>query len=124
MSSQADQRFETAMGRMLQIGVTVAALVVLLGGVLYLKQCSGPLPDYRRFHGAPGGHGTIHGILVGVSSFDSQSLIELGILCLIATPICRVIFNVVGFSLRRDCLYTTVSVIVLIILMLSFFMRR
>jgi uncharacterized membrane protein len=40
--------------------------------------------------------------LAGVSSFDSQSLIELGILLLIATPVCRVIFGVVGFSLLRD----------------------
>lgn len=124
MSSQQDQRLETAMGRMLQIGVTVAAMVVLLGGVLYLKQFSGPIPDYRQFHGAPGGYGTVHGILVGVSSFDSQCLIELGILLLIATPICRVIFGVVGFALLRDRLYATVSVIVLIVLILSFVTRR
>ena len=32
----SDQGLEMAMGRMLQIGVTVAALVVLLGGILYL----------------------------------------------------------------------------------------
>jgi uncharacterized membrane protein len=112
------------MGRMLQIGVTVAAMVVLLGGVLYLKQFTGPMPDYRRFHGAPGEYGTVHGILAGVSNFDSQCLIELGILLLIATPICRVIFGAVGFSLLRDRLYAAVSVIVLIILLLSFFMRR
>jgi uncharacterized membrane protein len=62
--------------------------------------------------------------LVGVSSFDSQCLIELGILLLIATPVCRVIFGVVGFSLLRDRLYATVSVIVLIILILSFVTRR
>lgn len=124
MSSQQNQRLEIAMGRMLQIGVTVAALVVLLGGVLYLKQFSGPIPDYRQFHAAPGGYETVHGILAGVSSFDSQSLIELGILLPIATPVCRVIFGVVGFSLLRDRLYATVSVIVLIILILSFVTRR
>jgi hypothetical protein len=33
--------------------VTVAAIVVLVGGVLYLKQFTGPMPDYQRFHGDP-----------------------------------------------------------------------
>lgn len=124
MSTKQDHRLETAMGRMLQIGVTVAALVVLFGGVLYLKQFSGPMPDYRLFHGAPGEYGTVQGMLAGVRRFDSQSLIELGILLLIATPIFRVIFGVVGFALLRDRLYTAVSLIVLIILMLSFVTRR
>ena len=48
-----DQRLEVAMGQMLRIGVTVAALVVLAGGVLYLFHASGPPPDYSHFHGAP-----------------------------------------------------------------------
>ena len=124
MSDREDQRLETAMGRMLQIGVTVAAIVVLDGGVLYLKQFTGPMPDYQRFHGAPTAYESVHGILDGLGSLDSQSLIAFGILLLIATPICRVIFGVVGFSLLRDRFYAAVSVTVLIILMLSLFSRR
>jgi uncharacterized membrane protein len=124
MSPQKDLRLENAMGRMLQVGVTVATLVVLLGGVLYLKQFSGPMPDYRGFHGAPGRYENVVGILAGARGFDSQSVIELGILLLIATPICRVIFGVVGFSLLKDRFYALVSVTVLIILLLSFSMRR
>ena len=124
MSDREDQRLETAMGRMLQIGVTVAAIVVLVGGVLYLKQFTGPMPDYQRFHGAPTAYESVHGILDGLGSLDSQSLIAFGILLLIATPICRVIFGVVGFSLLRDRFYAAVSVTVLIILMLSLFSRR
>lgn len=124
MSDREDQRLETAMGRMLQIGVTVAAIVVLVGGVLYLKQFTGPMPDYQRFHGAPTAYESVHGILDGLGSLDSQSLIAFGILLLIATPICRVISGVVGFSLLRDRFYAAVSVTVLIILMLSLFSRR
>jgi uncharacterized membrane protein len=112
------------MGRMLQIGVTFAALVVLVGGVLYLKQFTGPNPDYRRFHGAPAAYESVHGILLGVSSFDSGSVIALGILLLIATPACRVLFGVVGFSMLGDRFYMAVSVIVLAILVLSFCIRR
>ena len=112
------------MGRMLQIGVTMAALVVLFGGVLYLKHFTGPMPNYQQFHGAPTAYESVLGILAGLGSFDGQSLIALGILLLIATPVCRVIFGVVGFALLRDRFYAAVSVIVLIILMLSFFSRR
>ena len=112
------------MGRMLQIGVTVAALVVLVGGTLYLRQFTGPIPDYRRFHGAPAAYESVHGILRGVCHLDSGSVIPLGILLLIATPAFRVLFGVVGFSILRDRFYAAESVIVLVILVLSFFTRR
>jgi uncharacterized membrane protein len=124
MSYLGDQRLEIAMGRLLQIGVTVAAMVVLVGGLLYLKHSTGPLPNYQQFHGAPTAYEFVHGILGGLGRFDSQSLIAFGILLLIATPICRVIFGVVGFSLLRDRFYAAVSVTVLIILILSLVSRR
>lgn len=124
MSNRQDQRLENAMGRMLQIGVSVAALVVFFGGVLYLKQSHGPMPDYHRFHQTSPGFETVNAIIAGVIHMDSRSLIELGILLLIATPVCRVIFGVVGFAIEKDRLYTGVSVSVLVILMWSFFTRR
>lgn len=119
-----DQRLEAAMGRMLQIGVTVAAVVVLVGGALYLSQFTGPIPEYKRFHGSPPAYESVHGILLGVCHFDSGSVIALGILLLIATPACRVLFGVVGFSILRDRFYVAVSVIVLIVLVSSFCTRR
>ena len=124
MSVREDRRLEIAMGRMLQVGVTIAAFVVLVGGVLYLKQFTGPMPDYQRFRGAPAAYESIRGILRDIGSLRSQSLIAFGILLLIATPILRVIFGVVGFSFLRDRFYAAVSVVVLIILILSFVSRR
>jgi uncharacterized membrane protein len=119
-----DQRLEVAMGQLLRIGVTVAALFVLVGGILYIYRTSGPLPDYSHFHGASAAGDHIGPIFSGAFHFDSKSLIEFGILLLIATPICRVLFGVVGFSLLKDWLYTAVSALVLTVLLLSFFMRR
>jgi uncharacterized membrane protein len=121
---RTDQHLEIAMGKMLRIGVTVAALVVLAGGILFLLQASGPLPDYSHFHGAPAADEHVGSILAGALRFESKSLIEFGILLLIATPICRVVVGVVGFSLLKDWLYAAVSAIVLTILLLSFFTRR
>lgn len=119
-----DQRLEIAMGHMLRIGVTVAAVVVLAGGILYLFQSQGTPPDYQHFHGAPAAYEHIASIIAGVSHFDSRSLIEFGILLLIATPICRVIFGVIGFALLKDRLYAAISLVVLIVLLGSFFTRR
>jgi uncharacterized membrane protein len=122
--SEKDQRLEVAMGHMLRIGVTVAALVVLAGGILYLAQAGGAMPDYQHFHGAPAAYEHVGAVIAGVLHLDSKSLIELGILLLIATPVCRVLFGVVGFALLKDRLYAAVSAVVLIVLLLSFFTRR
>jgi uncharacterized membrane protein len=47
------------------------------------------------------------------------SIIALGLLVLIATPIARVVFAIVGFARERDMLYTVISFIVLAILVFS-----
>ncbi|HUV71076.1 MAG TPA: DUF1634 domain-containing protein [Terracidiphilus sp.] len=124
MEQEREHGLEQAMGRMLQIGVMVAALVVLAGGALYLLQFGGSKPDYGHFEGAPAAVSTVSGIVGGALHMDARSLIGFGILLLIATPICRVIFGVVGFAMLRDKLYTAVSAVVLIILLYSFVARR
>jgi uncharacterized membrane protein len=124
MAEDKEHGLEVAMGRMLQIGVTVAALVVLVGGILYLQQSGGSKPDYQHFQGAPAALETVRGIVGGAGTMDARSVIGLGILLLIATPICRVIFGVVGFAMLRDWFYTAVSTVVLMILLYSFFARR
>jgi len=124
MQVDKEHGLEQAMGRMLQIGVTVAALVVLAGGILYLLQAGGSKPDYQHFQGAPAALETVSGIVAGAMRLDARSVIGFGILLLIATPICRVIFGVVGFAMLRDRFYTVVSVVVLVILLYSFVAKR
>lgn len=120
----ADHGLEQAMGRMLQVGVTVAALVVFVGGVLYLAQPEGARPDYTHFHPEPAGFHSISGIWRDALHLDPRGIIELGMLLLIATPIGRVVFGVVGFARLRDRLYTAVSALVLAILLFSFFTQH
>jgi uncharacterized membrane protein len=113
-----------AMGRMLQIGVTVAALVVLMGGVMYLAQNGGSLRDYQHFHAATTATTTISGIVTSAAHRDPRGIMGFGILLLIATPVCRVLFGVVGFAIMRDRLYTVISTIVLCVLLFSFIAKR
>jgi uncharacterized membrane protein len=121
---ETDQLLEVTMGHLLRIGVTVAATVVLIGGVLYLSQAGTGMPDYQHYHFGQTPYEHIGTVLAGVLRLDSKSIIQFGILLLIATPICRVMVGVVGFSLMKDRLYAAVSAIVLIILLLSSFARR
>lgn len=114
-----DEKLEIAIGRMLQTGVLLAALVVLIGGILYLLHASGPRPDYSHFHGVARHLRTPSGIWHGVMHADAESVIQLGLLLLIATPVGRVIFAAIGFLMERDHLYFWVSVAVFAVLLYS-----
>jgi uncharacterized membrane protein len=124
VSGEKEHGLEMAMGRMLQIGVTIAALVVLFGGVMYLAQDGGSLRDYEHFHAATPATTTIRGIVASAAHLDPRGIMGFGLLLLIATPVCRVILGVVGFALLHDKLYTIISLIVLSVLLFSFISKR
>jgi uncharacterized membrane protein len=123
MSSETDIKMDIAIGNLLRIGVSVAAAVVLTGWILYLAHAHGAIPDYRHFHGQPILITHLFPILRGAAALDPRGIIELGILLLIATPVARVLFCVVSFSLQKDKLYTLVSSVVLAVLLYSLFFR-
>jgi uncharacterized membrane protein len=114
-----DRRLETIIGRLLQTGVLAAAATVLAGGVLYLVQSQSGHVDYRSFVPGSPSLRTLSGIVLSAAHFQSQAIIQLGLLLLIATPVARVALAVVGFALERDRLYTVISLIVLVILAFS-----
>ena len=114
-----DHRMEMVMGRLLQVGVLLASVVVLAGGALYLRAHVGVVVNYRTFAGEPADLRSVSGLFRLLRTGDPVALIELGVLLLIATPIARVVFAVVGFALERDRLYVAISMIVLAVLMAS-----
>jgi uncharacterized membrane protein len=121
MPSEADLKMELAISRMLRVGVSLAALVVLVGAIMYLWQAHGVRPDYRHFHGVPSPADRFGPVIDGIRHRDSRSIIHLGILLLVATPIMRVAFCVYSFARQKDKLYVLVSSIVLTVLLYSFF---
>jgi uncharacterized membrane protein len=120
MASEADLKMEVAISRMLRAGVSVAAVVVFIGGLLYVLQAHGVVPDYVHFHGITSPADRIPPLLVA-HHLDSGNIIRLGILLLIATPIMRVAYCVYGFAAQKDKIYVVVSSIVLSVLLYSFF---
>jgi uncharacterized membrane protein len=119
MKLLTDKQLDLTIARMLRWGVTLAAAVVFVGGVLFLLNPGATTPDYRNFRADS--FPSIAGILHGAFHLNPVNLIQLGILILIATPVLRVVFCIAGFARQRDALYVTISITVLLILLYSLF---
>ena len=119
MKPFTDQEMEIEIGHMLRFGVTLSAIVVFFGGILYLMHASGPVLDYAHFHGTPEPLRTVAGVVRGALRLNAESVIQLGVLLLIATPVARVAFCIWGFARQRDRLYIAVSAVVFLILIYS-----
>lgn len=117
----SDFDIESVMGRLLITGVIISGTLILFGGISYLLQMGFSYPHFKTFRGEPSNLRSVKQIINGVIHFDSLSIIQLGLLLLIATPISRVIFSVIGFLFEKDYLYVIISLIVLVILGYSIF---
>jgi uncharacterized membrane protein len=116
-SPLSDHAVEQFVGRLLQLGVLVAAVMVLFGSALLLVQQGGTPVAYSAFHGEPDGLRSIAGIIRGVLAMRSESIVQFGLLLLIATPVARVAFTLVAFILQRDRTYVIITTIVLALLL-------
>ena len=115
-----DRRIEIILGNLLRVGVLLSAAVVLCGASIYLSRHAHDPADYRIFRGEPSDFRSIPGIVRAAINGRGRGLIQLGLLLLIATPIARVCFSVLGFAVEGDRLYVTFTLIVLAILLYSF----
>ena len=114
-----DRRIEVILGNLLRAGVLLSAAVVLSGACVYLSRHAHEPADYRIFRGEPSEFRTIAGVIHSVFNGRGRGLIQLGLLLLIATPIARVAFSIVGFAMERDRMYVAFTLIVLAILLYS-----
>jgi uncharacterized membrane protein len=119
MSKPTDHDLDLSVAGMLRFGVTLAACVVLAGGVLYLKHPWRPIPDYSHFHAASESLRSFGGVFNGALHLEPRHIIQLGLLVLIATPFVRVVYCVWGFARQRDRLYVAISATVLAVLLYS-----
>jgi uncharacterized membrane protein len=120
MNRLTDQDLDVSVAMVLRVGVTLAAAVSALGGALLGSHLFGPLPDYTRFQPGDPGLRSVAGTVQGAINLTPKSVIQLGLLLLIATPVARVAVCIFGFARQHNGLYVAVSTIVLSILVLSF----
>ncbi len=118
-SGWSDQQVEQTIGNLLRVGLLIATGLVLIGAVIFLKNYGGDLPDHHIFHGEPPDLRGIGGILHRAADWRGRGIIQLGLLVLLATPVFRVAFSILAFTLQRDRLYVAITCIVLAVLLYS-----
>lgn len=115
-----DKKIELIMSVLLRSGVYISAAIVLFGGIIYLFKNGSHVPHYHQFRSEPSTLRNFSQILSAAALFQSEAIIQLGLLVLLSTPVARVVFSIIGFLLEKDFLYAFFSVLVLIIILLSF----
>lgn len=119
--ADADKTFEHMVGNLLRVGVSAAAAIVLIGAVLFLIEHGAQVPEYSAFKGEPDELSTLGGIFRSLLALRSRGIIMFGLVVLILTPIARASLSLIAFAIRKDWIYTVVSAVVLVILLLGFF---
>ncbi len=111
---------ELIISYVLRGGVMLAAAIIALGVVLfYVRYLTGGIgPGPLKYH-----H-TVAGVISGLRQGDPLSVILLGLLVLLLTPVLRVLVSVVTFALEHDWLYTGITLLVFFILLVSFLLGR
>jgi uncharacterized membrane protein len=107
----------------LRTGVTVAAGIGIVGGLLYLTTQGGQQVNFHAF----GGDRSPYASLVGVAgTLDGGNhaerglaIVQVGIAVLLLTPILRVALSIVGFAMEKDRMYVLITSVVLVTLMVS-----
>src|SRR5689334_6714628 len=107
-ADSTDQRLDTALGNLLRGGVTLAAAVVLTGGVVYLATHGRDAEGHHEFDPTPDELCHPVGVVRAALRGDTRGIIQLGLLLLIATPVARVLFTVFAFAWQRDWTYVVI----------------
>jgi uncharacterized membrane protein len=118
-TSWNDKRMETLIGILLRSGVLLSALIVGIGGAIYLMRYGHSVTDYRVFRSEPSELRSVGKIFRNALALQGRGIIQLGLLVLIATPVARVAFSIFGFAEEHDHMYVIVAFLVLLILLYS-----
>jgi uncharacterized membrane protein len=122
-----DKQLQSIISVTLRTGVLVAVALGLLGGAVFLAQHHGDPVSFKDFAGAhilyaspaQTAHEALH---LGPSGTYSNgveannrglAIAQIGIICLLLTPIIRVALSIFGFALERDFIYVGITVVVL-----------
>lgn len=117
MSSFQDKDLQSFVGNLLRYGVIIAMTIVIAGLLMHLFfQGSGPA-DFSHFDETavfrfPDFYGRL-------AAGSTEAIMEAGIMVLIATPVARVLFTMIGFWLEKDYRYTMIAFVVLCIIAYS-----
>jgi uncharacterized membrane protein len=122
------RQVEILISTLLRVGVVTSLTVVVLGAVLSFVHH----PDYVSSKtelsrltkpGAAFPH-TISEVIEGVRRLQGRAVVMAGLLLLIGTPVLRVAVSIFAFIYEGDWIFTMITSIVLMLLLLSFVLGR
>jgi uncharacterized membrane protein len=112
------------LGIVLRSGVVLSGVTITIGTILFITNHS--LDDtsaYLAYNPGLIPHGnfpvSFASILSGLLSLDPSSIIQLGLLILLATPVVRVALSLFLFAAEKDKLFVYLTAVVLAILLFS-----
>lgn len=108
---------ELIISKALNIGVTTSAIVILIGLLMLIITGKSGYP-IGYYPTSPGE------ILKGFLSLKPYAIILTGLLLLILTPAFRVAVSIITFLYEKDYLYTGITTLVFIILIISFILGK
>lgn len=115
-----DRQLQRIIGLTLRTGVLIAVVIGVFGGTIFLvSHCSDPV-SFQKFVGtkslfASPLNTARQALHLGTQNTENRGLAiaQIGIICLLLTPIIRVALSIVGFALERDGIYVAITAIVL-----------
>lgn len=124
MNLRDPDAMNSILGNVLRIGVIASAVVIAFGFLLFIGRYSTvDVSSYIQYHSGKAPHGdfsvSLYSIGSGLLSLNPYSVIQLGLLILLATPVSRVFLSIVLFEAEGDKRYVYITLAVFLILLFS-----
>jgi uncharacterized membrane protein len=122
------RRVELLISTLLRVGVTVSLVIIVAGTLLSFAHHPGYVSSASELArlttpGAAFPH-TLEQVRAGLRQGRGQAVVVVGLLLLIATPVARVAVSILGFLYQRDRAFALITLAVLVLLLLSFWLGR
>jgi len=112
------------LGVVLRAGVVLSGFIIVFGTALFVaRNSANDASTYLAYNPSTIPHGSFQvnlaSITSGILSLDPLSIIQLGFLVLLATPVARVALSLFLFAAERDRMFVYLTITVLGILLFS-----
>ena len=126
VSDRRVRQVELIISTLLRVGVVTSLILVSIGLVVMFLQHPQALVSSDQLQLLTSPHAefphTIADVFHGMSTWQGEAIIAVGLLTLIATPVMRVAVAIVAFIFQGDRIFTAITTVVLFLLLLSFFL--
>jgi uncharacterized membrane protein len=121
----SDQGLDYVLSNILRYGVITSSIVIAIGAGLTIAgvRSDGLPASISQLIQSNYDRPTLDAakLFSGIASLDGGSIIQLGLIILLATPILRVLASVLIFGAEKDMIFVGITVFVLAVLLFSIF---